>query len=137
MNVNSINIAGPAVARATELTPVAHARAAHLTGAALRAAAPAEQRAAVAAQFEAILVRQLLGQTMTKMLGSDEGAAAGIYGGLLTETIATQLTAGPGLGLGRIIEQQLTPKGATTDHGPLTTASRPSAVQKVRSPSSP
>lgn len=93
------------------LRPAAHTPAAHLTGAALRAAAPAEQRAAVAAQFEAILVRQLLGPTMTKMLGTGEGAAASVYGDLLTTTIASQLASGPGLGLGRIIEQQLTPRG--------------------------
>ena len=99
------------------LNPAAHARAAHLTGAALRAAAPAEQRAAVAAQFEAILVRQLLGKTMTRMLGTGEGAAASVYGDLLTTTIANQLASGPGLGLGRIIEQQLAPRGlpATAD----------------------
>ena len=111
MDISSLNAAGPALARATELTPVAHARAAHLSGAALHSASPAEQRAAVGAQFEAILVRQLLGKTMTKMMGSGEGAAASVYGDMLTETLATQLTAGPGLGLGRIIEKQLTPRG--------------------------
>ena len=97
----------------TALTPAAHARAAHLSGAALRAAAPAEQRAAVGAQFEAILVRQLLGKTMTKMLDSGDSAAGDVYGDLLTDTLATQLTAGPGLGLGRLIEQQLTPRRAS------------------------
>lgn len=97
----------------TALTPAAHARAAHLSGAALRMAGPAEQRAAVGAQFEAILVRQLLGKTMTKMLdsGGGENAAGSVYGDMLTETLANQLTAGPGLGLGRIIEHQLTPRG--------------------------
>jgi peptidoglycan hydrolase FlgJ len=95
----------------TALPPVAHNRATQLRGAALRNAAPAEQRAAVGAQFEAILVRQLLGKTMTKMLSSDEGTAASVYGDMLTDTIATQLTAGPGLGLGRVIEKQLTPRG--------------------------
>lgn len=89
---------------------VDRARAAGLRGAALRNASPAEQRVAVASQFEAILVRQLLGPTMTKVLGS-EGASANVYGDLLTEVLANQLTAGPGLGLGRIIEQQLTPRG--------------------------
>jgi Rod binding domain-containing protein len=115
MNVAALN--------SSPLSPVARAHAAHLTGAALRAAGPAEQRAAVAAQFEAILVRQLLGKTMTKMVGSEEGAAANVYGDLLTETVATQLTAGPGLGLGRMIEQQLTPRGlsssASTPEGTL------------------
>lgn len=79
----------------------------------LRQAAPAEQRAAVAAEFEAILIRQLLGKTMTSILGAEGGAAAGVYGDLLTETLATQLAAGGGLGLGRMLEQQLTPRGAT------------------------
>ncbi len=93
---------------------VDRARAAGLRGAALRSASPAEQRVAVAAQFEAILVRQLLGPTMTKVLGS-EGASANVYGDLLTEVVANQLTAGPGLGLGRLIEQQLTPRGRPAD----------------------
>ena len=44
-----------------------------LTGKALRNASPAEQRKEVAAQFEAILVRQLLGPTMASMLGKDGG----------------------------------------------------------------
>lgn len=95
----------------TPLTPSARAHAARLHGEALRNAAPEEQRVAVAAQFEAILVRQLLGKTMTKMLGSGEGAAASVYGDMLTDTMATQLTAGQGLGLGRIIARQLTPRG--------------------------
>ncbi len=111
------------VAALTSLTPVAPAHATPLRGAALRNAAPAEQRAAVAAQFEAILVRQLLGPSMTKMLGSGEGAAASVYGDMLTDTLATQLTAGPGLGLGRLMIQQLTPRGeakspATLSDGP-------------------
>ena len=101
MNLSSVNAVAPAT----------HAHAAQLSGAALRAAAPAEQRTAVAAQFEAILVRQLLGKTMTKMLGSGEGAAASVYGDMLTDTLATQLSSGTGLGLGRMIEQQLTPRG--------------------------
>lgn len=100
------------VSPVTALSAPAPSRAAHLTGAALRNAAPAEQRAAVAAQFEAIMVRQLLGPTLTKMFGSGKGPAAGVYGDLLTNALATQLTAGPGLGLGRIIEQQLTPPTA-------------------------
>lgn len=82
-----------------------------MTGAALRRASPAEQRTAVAAQFEAIIVRQLLGPTMSKMLGSEKSTAGSVYGDLLTDTLATQLTAGPGLGLGRMIQQQLTPRG--------------------------
>lgn len=81
--------------------------------AAVRNAPPAAQRAAVAAQFEAILVRQLLGKTMNSMLGGAESGAAGsVYGDMLADTMAQQLTAGRGLGLSRYIEQQLTPRGA-------------------------
>lgn len=111
------------VSPVTSLSAPAPSRAAHLTGAALRNAAPAEQRAAVAAQFEAIMVRQLLGPTLTKMFGSGEGPAAGVYGDMLTNALATQLTAGPGLGLGRIIEQQLAPP---TAHRAPAAASTPS-----------
>src|SRR6266700_638665 len=98
------------------LDPVTHARAAHLTGAALRNASPAEQRTAVAAQFEAILVRQLLGKTMSSMVGGSEGGvSANIYGDMLSDTVSQQLTAGPGLGLGRFLEKQLAPRGHDAD----------------------
>lgn len=115
MNVAGISTLAPtdatAAQRAEALTSRDRARAAHLRGAALRNASPAEQRAAVAAQFEAILVRQLLGKTVTSMLGSKESAASSVYGDLVTDTFAQQLTAGSGLGLARMIEQQLTPRG--------------------------
>lgn len=74
----------------------------------------AADRKKVAQQFEAILVRQLLGKTMTSMLGSGAGGAStagSVYGDMMTDSLAQQLTAGPGLGLGRMIEQQLTPRG--------------------------
>ena len=102
---------------------MARAKAAKLTGAALRNASPAEQRAAVAAQFEAILVRQLLGKTMTSLLGSSSGVSGSIYGDMLADTVSQQLTAGRGLGLGQFLEQQLTPTkdqgSETKDQGPL------------------
>lgn len=97
----------------TALTPQERAHAAGLKGAALRNAAPAEQRAAVAAQFEAILVRQLLGKTMTSMMGQQNSASSSIYGDLLTDTVSQKLTAGSGLGLARLLEQQLTPRTAS------------------------
>jgi Rod binding domain-containing protein len=74
--------------------------------------AGAADRQKVAAQFEAILVRQLLSQSVSKMLGSGEDTAASVYGGMLTDSIAQQMTAGPGLGLGRLIASQLTPRSA-------------------------
>jgi peptidoglycan hydrolase FlgJ len=78
----------------------------------LRSAPPAEQAAAVAAQFEAILVRQLLGPTITKLFGSEASTAGSVYGDMLPDTMATQLSSGPGLGLGRLIAQQLSPRDA-------------------------
>lgn len=74
----------------------------------------AADRQKVSAQFEAILIRQLLNQSLTSMLGSDGGAATSVYGDMLSDTLAQQLTAGPGLGLGRMIATQLAPRGAAT-----------------------
>lgn len=113
MNVTPLN-ASPASPRIdSDLSGVnmQRADAKSLTPSALRRASAADQRAAAGAQFEAILVRQLLGKTLTSMLGSREGTAATIYGDLLAETIASQLSAGRGLGLGRMLEAQLTPRG--------------------------
>jgi len=116
MNVSALaNPSSPAsVAQLAEFS-AARSGPAHrkpLTGSALRNADAATQRTAVAQQFEAILVRQLLSKTMTAMLGSEKsGPAANVYGDMLTDTLAQQLTAGPGLGLGRLLEQQLTPRG--------------------------
>jgi Rod binding domain-containing protein len=101
------------VAPVTSSAPVASAAPAAFNPAALRNATPAAQRAAVAAQFEAILVRQMLGPTMQSMLGGEESGAAGsVYGDMLADTLAQQLTSGRGLGLSRFIEQQLTPRSA-------------------------
>lgn len=124
MNIAAIaNPSSPA--SAAQLSELAASRAAPahhkaLTGAALRHAAPAEQRTAVAQQFEAILVRQMLNKTMTSMLGSEKsGPAANVYGDMLTDTFAQQLTSGAGLGFGRMLEKQLTPRGhAAPDAAP-------------------
>ena len=117
MNVSGIPSATSALSQAhatTELTPAERSRAAHLRGSALRQASAPEQRAAVANQFEAIMVRQLLGKTVTSMLGSEGGAAASVYGDLLTDTFSQQLTAGSGMGLARMIERQLAPRQSVT-----------------------
>lgn len=97
--------------------------------AALRNAEPAEQRKAVAAQFEAVLVRQLLGKTMTSMLGGEGGGVSGsIFGDMMAETMANQLTSGPGLGLGRMLERQLTPRQATPAAAAAETQPKPEAT---------
>lgn len=102
-----------ATTRIAELTaPARHAGL--LSGNALRSADPAVQRHQVAQQFEAIILRQLLGKTMNSMLGSEEGGgvSASVYGDLMTDSFANQLSQGSGLGLGRMIEKQLTPRSA-------------------------
>lgn len=71
---------------------------------------PEDSRKA-AAQFEAILVRQLLGPTMSAILSSGSGESGGpgsdVYGYMLTDVFANSLSAGRGMGLSNIIELQL------------------------------
>lgn len=136
------SLIGAPATQTTGLSNLERAKAARLKGAALNQAAPAEQRAAVAAQFEAILVRQLLGKTMTSMMGGGAGGVSGsIYGDMLADTISQQLAAGQGLGLGRYLEQQLAPKQdhRTSDHGTTgpVDPSTSSAVPSSRSPIAP
>lgn len=115
MNVVPINATSPAAAEHPAAVVAAPRPGSKpLTGAALRNVSPEVQRREVAAQFEAILVRQLLKPTMTSMLGQ-EGAATGVYGDILTDSFATQLTRGQGLGLARMLEQQLSPRPGRVD----------------------
>ncbi len=98
---------------AAQVANIAATRPVGFNAAALRNAPATEQRKQVAAQFEAVLVRQLLGKTMTSLLSSESSGVAGsVYGDMLADTLAQQLTAGQGMGLGRFLEQQLAPKGA-------------------------
>lgn len=78
-----------------------------------------EQVKAAAGQFEAILVRQFLEKSVGNLLGGgSDGPGANVYGYLLTDTLATQLTAGGGLGLSQILERQLSPRGAVQKANP-------------------
>jgi Rod binding domain-containing protein len=74
----------------------------------------AAQRHKAAAQFEAILVRQMLSSSVGSMMGGSGHTAGLMYGDLMTDVMAQKLTSGKGLGLGAVIEQQLTPKNART-----------------------
>lgn len=76
-------------------------------------ASPADQRKAVADQFEAILLRQFLNQSVGDMMGSSDSDGGGIYGYLLTDVLSQKLAASGGLGLAKTIEQQLSPQGAS------------------------
>ena len=98
----------------------ANAHAAALAGAghksALRALPQSEQIKAAAGQFEAIILRQLLQDSVGKIAG--EGAAGSTYGFMLTDVLANKLTAGGGLGLGRMLVQQLSPRAAKVAAAP-------------------
>lgn len=70
-----------------------------------------EQVKAVAGQFEAILLRQFLQESVGSIMGGKDGGPSGsIYGYLLTDVLSNQLSAAGGLGLGRVLEHQLTPR---------------------------
>lgn len=84
---------------------------------ALRHLPEADQVGAVASQFEAVLLRQFLQESVGKLMGGDQGGPAGnVYGYLLTDTLAAQIAEGGGLGLGRVLAHQLAPRapGAVT-----------------------
>jgi peptidoglycan hydrolase FlgJ len=83
-------------------------------------ASTAAQRKKAAAQFEAIMVRQLLSKSVGSMLGGSGHTTGLIYGDMMTDVLAQKLTEGQGLGLGRMIEQQISP--AKPHAAPATTA---------------
>jgi flagellar protein FlgJ len=72
---------------------------------------PAQQRHTAAIQFEAILLRQFLQQSVGTLAGGKESGGNGVYGYLLTDLLATKLADGGGFGLAHMLEQQLTPRG--------------------------
>lgn len=96
------------------LSPVSHhaAVAASLAAAgqpaALRNLPPSDQVRATAGQFEAIILRQLLQDSIGKIAG--EGASGNVYGFMLTDVIANKLSEAGGLGLAGMLQQQLTPR---------------------------
>ena len=67
----------------------------------------AAQRQKAAAQFEAILVRQMLGKSVGAMMGGTGHTAGLMYGDLMTDVLAQKLTQGQGLGLGKMIARQM------------------------------
>jgi len=70
-----------------------------------------EQRKVVAGQFEAILLRQFLSGSVGSMLGGEDSPSGSVYSYLLTDVLSQKLAAGGGMGISKIIEQQLTPRG--------------------------
>jgi flagellar protein FlgJ len=102
----SVDAVSSIASRATSLVPGGDPRA-------ITRLPASEQVKAAAGQFEAILVRQFLEKSVGNMLGGDSaGPGASQYGYLLTDALSTQLTAGGGLGLSKILERQLSPRAS-------------------------
>ncbi len=80
---------------------------------------PAEERTAVAGQFEAIMLRQFLQDSVGSMMGGGgkggDGGGGNVYGFMLTDTLADKLSQGRGMGLAPMIAKQLTPRGLPSD----------------------
>ena len=80
----------------------------------LSALPQADQVKAVSGQFEAILLRQFLQESIGNIMGGDKGGPTGnVYGYLLTDTLASKISEGGGLGLSKILQHQLTPHAAS------------------------
>jgi flagellar protein FlgJ len=72
----------------------------------------ADQVKAASAQFEAILLRQFLQESVGGLMGGqDSGSGGNVYGYMLTDVLATKLSEGGGLGLASVLQKQLTPRG--------------------------
>lgn len=66
----------------------------------------------VSRQFEAILVRQILSESMKSLL--ENGKDGQVYGYFITEALADGITRGGGLGLRSVLETQLRQSPAPT-----------------------
>jgi flagellar protein FlgJ len=64
--------------------------------------------AKVSRQFESILLRQFLGESMKPLLQG--GPSGQVYGYMLTDSLATEISDGGGLGLAHVIQAQLSQK---------------------------
>jgi Rod binding domain-containing protein len=61
--------------------------------------------ARVSRQFESILLRQFLGESMKPLLQG--GPSGQVYGYMLTDNLANEISEGGGLGLAHVIQAQL------------------------------
>ncbi len=104
-----------------------------------------EQKIAEASrQFEAVLLRQILGDAQKTVIPSefsDQSTAAGIYQDLSTSTLADSISKSGALGLARAFEQQLNRQAGVVPkagHGTIAAAARPemhvTAGHKSKSP---
>jgi len=61
--------------------------------------------AKVSKQFESILLRQFLSESMKPLL--QDGPSGQVYGYFLTDSLATEISNGGGFGLAHVIQAQL------------------------------
>ena len=109
-----------AVSRQDRLAAVALAKGGNMK--ALANLPQEQQLKSVSGQFEAILLRQFLQDSVSKIMGGDSGGPTGnVYGYLLTDVLATKLSEGGGMGLASVIEKQLSPRAAASAGAPKPT----------------
>ena len=84
-------------------------------GSAKLAAGKSKDPSEVARQFEAVLVRQILSESMKGLL--EEGEGAQVYGYFIEETLADGITKGAGIGLRSVLEGQLRKRTDVSDRG--------------------
>lgn len=82
----------------------------------------------VAQQFEAIMLRQFLSKSVSSMMDSDNSPSGDVYGYFLTDTLATQLAQGGGLGLSKVLQKQFT-QGAQSASAQPAVATKLNALQ--------
>jgi len=70
---------------------------------------PASNPQEVSRQFEAILMRQMLSESMKSFL--EQGQSGQVYGYFITDALAETLTKAGGLGIRSVIEAQLRQDG--------------------------
>lgn len=82
----------------------------------------------VARQFEAILVRQILAESMKSLVDGPEGQHA--YGYFISEALSDGITRGGGLGLRSVLEVQLRGQGEARQAAELQKAAFSEASKK-------
>jgi Rod binding domain-containing protein len=90
--------------------------------------APARDPGEVARQFEAILVRQMLSESMKTLVEGSEGQHA--YGYFISEALSDGITRGGGLGLRSVLESQLRGAGEALQAAEQRKASLPDVSEK-------
>ena len=112
-NALTANIADTRAARQERLAAVSLAKGGNAK--ALAGLSQAQQVKSVSGQFEAILLRQFLQDSVGKIMGGESAGPSGnIYGYMLTDVLASKISEGGGLGLASVIQKQLSPRATQT-----------------------